>query len=130
MIVEFDILTEHNDINANSPRRVKKCLWKNGDYDVMSDYFSNLKWSDIFTVCLTADDLWNGFAEILNQAFDIFMPFIFVSDQHTQNKHKRYPVQIRNILTRKKCLSRLLRRERENLELRVKARSHHKIRLN
>ena len=98
---------------------LKKYLWKNGDYDAMPDYLSNYNWSALFTVCLTADDLWNGFAAVLNNAIDMFVPFIFVSDQLSRNKHKRYPAHIRNLLARKKCLWRVLRRGPGNPDLRM-----------
>ena len=51
----------------------QKMLWKNSDYDAMSDYLSNFNWSAMFSVYLTADDLWNGFVEVLNHAIDVLI---------------------------------------------------------
>ena len=118
--VRFDIFIEHSNIDTCSPCRIKKFLWKNGDYDAMSDYFSNYNWSAMFTVCLTADDLWNGFIDVLNHAIDMFVPFKLVSEQRSQNKHKRYPRHIRNLLARKQCLWRVLRQDKDNLDLRMR----------
>jgi hypothetical protein len=77
----------------------------------------------MFTVSLTADDLWNNFTTILNCAIQLFVPIITVQGSSSGNpKFKKYPRYIRNMLTCKRCLWRILRRDRTNLELELRYR--------
>jgi hypothetical protein len=119
--VKFDLLIDSLSVVESSERR-KKYLWKNGNYTEMCSYLSTYNWDSMFTVCLTADNLWLGFTSVLNHCIEMFVPYIYVDDLQSRGKYKKYPRNIRILLNRKRCLWRVLRRDGVNLALRARYR--------
>ena len=116
--------SDHNSVNVSvlytkstatsgsgEVKQSKRFKWEQGDYDGLCSYLAQHNWNDLFTYCLTVDDLWKGFRKILDDALDIFVPSVFVKDsQSTVSHRKQYPAYIRKLIARKNCLWRHLKR--------------------
>jgi len=75
--------------------------------------------NDVFLYCLTADYLWR-FCEILDDAIDIFVPFVMIdSSQGVKPRGKRYPRHIQKLIARKCSLWRQRRLFPDNIILRA-----------
>ena len=56
-------------------------LWKQGNYPAMSQHANNYE-SQMVSICLTSDDLWGAFCDVLYEAIGMF-----VSNVETQNNN-------------------------------------------
>jgi len=75
----------------------------------MSRYLSSVNWDEFFSVNFTADAIWDGFCDILNNAVEQFIPVKCTVKNNTRKQIKHYPCSIKKALARKKCLQRQMR---------------------
>jgi hypothetical protein len=105
------------DCTVVDQNMTKKFIWEQADYNAMSAYILNVDWLKILSVNLTTETLWGAFCDVLNKAIDLFVPFKLVSNQHANNKTRKYPAGVRKALAHQRCLWRLLRISRDNLKI-------------
>jgi hypothetical protein len=112
-VVDIDLLFSDGrcaEQVSNSAKR-KIYLWKNGDYKGMKMFLSCYKWDDVFMYNFTVDDLWHAFREVIDYAVSVYVPCKYVNcnNSYTKPLHK-YPRNIRDLITRKRCIWRQHRR--------------------
>ena len=59
---------KENAKRSTSPKR--RYFWKQGDYAAMSQYLNDHDWSHMISVCLTPDDLWSAFSDVVHKAIE------------------------------------------------------------
>ena len=96
----------------NSPPSMqKKYAWASGDYAGMCNYLASVDWNSIFMYNLTPDDLWCAFCDVLDNAINLFVPFTeFNTRDKTNLWQRKYPRHIKNLISRKRCVWRQLRK--------------------
>ena len=93
----------------------KQFLWKHGNYDGLCEYLACYNWNDIFMYCLTPDSLWRAFRGVLDYAIDLFVPYKYVCCDSVVRPCRKYPRQIRELISRKRCLWRHHKRDPSNV---------------
>ena len=78
---------------------------KNINVDGMVAYLTRIDWQHILSVCLTPDDLWSAFKNVLLLGIESYVPtYTNQSISTSQRKVKRYPPGIKRSIARKRCL--------------------------
>jgi len=112
--VNFTILVDNvGPAQVESPKR--RYLWKQGDYAAMSQYLNDHDWSHMISVCLTPDDLWSAFSDVVHKAIEMFVPSVEVRNSNASRCLKnKYPSHIRALCARKRCVWKQMKRNRGN----------------
>jgi len=80
-------------------------LWKQGDYSAMAQYLNNYDWSYLISIYLTPDNLWRAFCDVLDEAVDMFIPYVETrKSSANRGVKKKYPPSIRVLSARKRCV--------------------------
>jgi len=104
-------------VESNRITGEKVYMWSQADYTAISKYLASVRWTEIFTVNFTADDIWNAFCTILNEAIDLFVPTC-ERKRTTSANIKRYPRHIRKLYSRKLAVWRKYKANRSDKTLR------------
>ena len=116
--INFEILYSKSSQSSGRFHR-KQFLWKLGDYDSLCDFLACYDWNTLFTYNLTVDSLWRAFREVLDNAIDLFVPYKYVCYDNAARSSHKYPRQIRDLITRKRCIWRARKRDPSNETLTV-----------
>ena len=107
------ILCHLTDYYCASQEAPLKPCFKKADYEMINAFLATIDWDEVYAHCITANDYWQAFQNILNTAVYNYVPFVSsVKHRHSpwfnndikrlhsdkQKKWKRY-VQSRNIVT-------------------------------
>ena len=117
--VEFAISCDPTDYSVDSSENCKRYLWSEGDYESMSAYLQNVRWSDLLTTNFTSNDIWSAFCNVINNAIDLFVPCTTVSSRPKQRK-RRYPRHVRNLINRKRAVWKHMKRNPDSLSSKIK----------
>ena len=63
----------NNSLTDNCSGNDYRYLWSRADYASIAIYLSRMRWDDLFTVNFTADDMWNAFRSIFNEAIELYV---------------------------------------------------------
>lgn len=80
--------------------------WQKADWQGFNDFLSNTDWWRIASFNLTVDSLWGAFRDKLIEGMDLFVP---VNNNDNVNM-KKYPKFIRQLLSKKSCAWRAMKR--------------------
>jgi len=104
---------QHSPTKESPPRHnFAKADWEN-----ICNFLAATDWHVIFSDCYTADDLWNAFISVVQQAINKFVPR-YKHSRHTSTPCL-YPRYIRKLLTTKRARWKLFHKFR-TLVLKVK----------
>ena len=67
--------------------------------------------------------MWDAFCNILNEAIELYVPFLLYRNSNRTNARTRYPNKIKNKLDRKKCLWKQVRAKPNNMLCKAKYRT-------
>ena len=109
--INFDI--QVNFESEQDTAHVNKLDWQSADYSGMSAQLSSVDWQTILSNNLTVDSFWHAFRCELEKAIDANVPIRQIDPIGVQSTRRRmnYPVGIRRMMARKRCL---WRKYREN----------------
>jgi len=65
----------NNHENTNHSNTAKPCF-KKADYTVINAFLATIDWSVVYADCVSVDDYWDAFKEIINTAIYYFVPFV------------------------------------------------------
>lgn len=51
-------------------------LYKSGDYEGMNDFIAGIDWCGLFSDCISIDDYWGVFSNILDHAISTYVPLV------------------------------------------------------
>ena len=95
-----------NDVTTSNTK-VRKFLWKDGDYASMNVYLHGIDWDQIVMYNFEPNSIWTAFKLILDEAIERFVPSVLVNDAENtkrRNIRQHYPRKIKVLLNRKRCL--------------------------
>ena len=96
--------------NEQSSPPTKVYLWKDADFEGMSNYLSQVRWLDMLAVNLTPNSIWHAFRSTINDAIETFVPVrLRPATANELRKKITYPRKIRRAISRKSCLWRKLK---------------------
>ena len=78
-------LTSH--FKTGSDNVLKPCF-KKADYSMINAFLININWCEVYKDCVTANDYWVAFRNIINTAIFNFVPFVNVKCKRTPWFHK------------------------------------------
>jgi len=102
--INFDILI--NSYSETHTAHGNKLDWQNADYSGMSAQLSSVDWQIILSNNLTVESFWQAFRCELEKAIGANVPVRPIDPAGTQFACRRtnYPVGIRRVMARKRCL--------------------------
>jgi len=81
--IGFSVFVDNAIDDESCDEKIKRYDWSKADYEGMSAYLASIDWSELLTVNLTADALWEAFSEVLQCAIDMHAPAKYVSKSLT-----------------------------------------------
>ncbi len=117
--VDFELLLRcdagaNPDMQGDGSRGTeRRYLWKQGDYERMSEHLSAVNWQELFTYNLTPDTIWSAFCQRLDDAIELFVPSVELRQRKKANI-RRYPRHIRRLLEHKTVLWRAYKANRSD----------------
>jgi Reverse transcriptase (RNA-dependent DNA polymerase)/Endonuclease-reverse transcriptase len=88
--------------------------FKRASYDLISVFLSEVRWDEVFSNCISVQEFWSSFQQILNQAIEHFVPLREL--RHPKARHSR---SHRRLLNKKRALWKRLRKDPGNTTLRT-----------
>ena len=60
--------------------------FKKADYKLINSFLATIDWACVYNNCITIDDYWDSFKNIMNSIIFNFVPFVNTSKQGNKNK--------------------------------------------
>jgi len=58
-------------------------LWQKGDYDSMGQFLDSVNWVDIFSDCISVNDYYTAFGNVLSSVIAAYVPFVAAKKRHS-----------------------------------------------
>ena len=97
------------DIRHDSNCNRERYDWHSADWQRFNEFLFCVDWSQMLSVNLTTDSLWQSFRNVLTQGMALFVPLKTIPD--CQKHDKIYPKAIRQLQSKKSCAWREMRQD-------------------